>query len=57
MAEPAKEILGVATIDVVADKGYFKIEDIEAGEKAGMALDVPRPQRGFFGQKRPVPQG
>ena len=34
-AEPAKEILGVATIDVVADKGYFKIEDIEACEKAG----------------------
>ena len=32
-AEPAKEILGVETIDVVADKGYFKIEDIEACEK------------------------
>ena len=45
-AEPAKEILGVATIDVVADKGYFKIEDIEACEKAGMAPYVPRPQRG-----------
>ena len=35
-AEPAKEILGVEAIDVVADKGYFKIEDIEACEKAGM---------------------
>jgi len=45
-AEPAKEILGVATIDVVADKGYFKIEDIEACEKAGMEPYVPRPQRG-----------
>jgi transposase len=45
-AEPAKEILGVATIDVVADKGYFKIEDIEACEKAGMQPYVPRPQRG-----------
>src|SRR3954465_7337565 len=45
-AEPAKEILGGATIDVVADKGYFKIEDIEACEKAGMAPYVPRPQRG-----------
>src|SRR5215217_7421471 len=32
-AEPAKEILGVETIDVVADKGYFKIEDIEACER------------------------
>jgi transposase len=32
-AEPAKEVLGVETIDVVSDKGYFKIEDIEACEK------------------------
>jgi hypothetical protein len=41
-AEPAKEVLGVERIAVVADRGYFKIEDIEAG------LDpyVPRPQRG-----------
>ncbi len=45
-AEPAKEILGVETIAVVADKGYFKIEDIEACEKAGMVPYVPRPQRG-----------
>jgi transposase len=45
-AEPAKEILGVETIDVVADRGYFKIEDIEACEKAGMVPHVPRPQRG-----------
>jgi hypothetical protein len=35
-AEPAKEILGVEKIDVVADGGYFKIEDIEACEKAGI---------------------
>jgi transposase len=45
-AEPAKEVLGVETIDVVADKGYFKIEDIESCEKAGMAPYVQRPQRG-----------
>lgn len=45
-AEPAKGILGVATIDAVADKGYFKIEDIEACEKAGSDPYVPRPQRG-----------
>jgi transposase len=45
-AEPAKEILGVEAIDVVADKGYFKIEDIEACETAGMVPYVPRPQRG-----------
>ena len=45
-AEPAKEVLGVETIAVVADRGYFKIEDIEACEKAGMVPYVPRPQRG-----------
>jgi hypothetical protein len=45
-AEPAKEILGVETIEAVADKGYFKIEDIESCENAGIVLYVPRPQRG-----------
>jgi hypothetical protein len=45
-AEPAKQILGVERIDVAADRGYFKIEDIEACEKAGMQPYVPRPQRG-----------
>ena len=29
-ATPAKELLGVEGIAVVADSGYFKIEDIEA---------------------------
>jgi transposase len=53
-AEPAREILDVETIDVVADRGYFKSEDIEACEKAGLTPHVPRPQRrpavanGFF---------
>ena len=45
-AELAKEVLGVETIAVVADKGYFKIEDIEACETAGIEPYVPRPQRG-----------
>ena len=45
-AEPARAILEVETIDVVADRGYFKIEDIEACEKAGMTPYVPKPQRG-----------
>jgi IS5 family transposase len=45
-AEPAKEILGVERIAVVADRGYFKIDDIDACEKAGMDPYVPRPQRG-----------
>jgi transposase len=34
-AEPAKDILRVETIDVVADKVYFTIEDIEARELHG----------------------
>jgi transposase len=45
-AEPAREVLGVETIDVVADRGYFKIEDIEACEKAGCVPHVAKPQRG-----------
>src|SRR5262244_2219064 len=45
-AEPAKEVLDVERIAVVADRGYFKIEDIEACEKAGIGPYVPRPQRG-----------
>jgi IS5 family transposase len=45
-AEPAKEVLGVEKIAVVADRGYFKIEDIEACEQAGIEPYVPRPQRG-----------
>jgi transposase len=45
-AEPAKAVLDVERIDVVADRGYFKIEDIEACEKAGIDPYVPRPQRG-----------
>jgi len=45
-AEPAKEVLGVERIAVVADRGYFKIEDIEACEKTGIEPYVPRPQRG-----------
>ena len=43
-AEPAKEVLAVERIAVVADRGYFKIEDIEACEKAG--IDPYVPQRG-----------
>jgi Transposase DDE domain len=44
--EPAREVLGVEAIDVVADRGYFKVENIDACEKAGCIPHVPRPQRG-----------
>ena len=42
-AEPARAILEVERIDVVADKGYFRTEDIDACEKAGLTPYVPRP--------------
>lgn len=45
-AEAARETLGIEKIDVVADRGYFKIEDIEACEAAGIVPYVPKPQRG-----------
>ena len=45
-AEPAREILEVGTIDVVADAGCFRTEDIAACEAAGLTPHVPRPQRG-----------
>jgi transposase len=45
-ATPAKELLDADGIAVVADSGSFKIEDIEACEKAGMTPYVPHPQRG-----------
>lgn len=46
MAEPARAALSVERIDVVADRGYFKFEDIEACEAAGMTPHVSKPQRG-----------
>jgi len=45
-AEPARKILEVEKIDVVADKGYFRTEDIASCEEAGLTPHVPRPQRG-----------
>lgn len=42
----AKDILGVDRIDVVADSGYYRAEDIEACEKNGLIPHVPRPKRG-----------
>ena len=44
--EAAMDTLGVDRIEAVADRGYFKIEDIEACEKAGITAYVPKPIRG-----------
>ena len=45
-AGAAKEMLGVEQIAAVADRGYFKSEDLEACEEVGIVAYVPRPQRG-----------
>lgn len=45
-AEAAMDTLGVERIEAVADRGYFKIEDIEACEAAGITAYVPKPLRG-----------
>jgi transposase len=45
-AKGAMEALGVERIEAVADRGYFKIEDIEACEAAGITPYVPKPVRG-----------
>ena len=37
--------LGVERIDAVADKGYFKVEDIAGCEAAGITPYVPKPRR------------
>ena len=39
-------MLGVERIDAVADKGYYKGEDMQACEDAGIEAYVARPQRG-----------
>ena len=55
-ATAAMEALGVERIEAVADRGYFKIKDIEACEAAGVPAYVPKPIRGpavresFFGK-------
>jgi len=45
-ANGARENLGVDHINVVADRGYYKIEDIEDCEAAGVTPYVPKPLRG-----------
>ena len=52
-ATAARDNLEAGPMDVVADRGYFKIEDIEACEDAGVTPYVPKPRRstaGFAGR-------
>ena len=41
----ARESLDIERIDAVADKGYFKVEDITECEAVGVTPHVPKPQR------------
>ncbi|MGI4806843.1 MAG: transposase [Janthinobacterium lividum] len=45
-ADAARELLGVERIAAVADKGYYKGEDIAACETVGVIPYVARPERG-----------
>src|SRR5258708_22777069 len=44
MAQAAKSALRSDYLDVVADRGYFKGEEILACEQAGVAVTLPKPQ-------------
>ena len=58
-AVAARENLAVDKIDAVADKGYYKIDDIEACEAGGVTPYVPKPvdrspmkKKGLFTKSR-----
>ena len=54
MAKKAQETLGVQTLEVVADRGYYSGEEVKACEQSGMTVYVPKPnnssnlKRGLF---------
>jgi transposase len=50
-ATAARDNLGVARIEAVADGGYFKTDDLEACEAAGIVPNVPRPERSTAARK------
>jgi transposase len=56
MASQAKEALDTDALDVVADRGYYKSEEILACEEAGITTCLPKPQtsgnqaKGQFGR-------
>jgi hypothetical protein len=43
MAHAAKEVMASKTIEAVADKGYYKGEEIVSAEQAGVAVIVSKP--------------
>ena len=57
MAGQAKAVLGVQKLEAVADRGYFKGEEILACDQAGITVTLPKPitsgakARGRFGKQ------
>jgi Transposase DDE domain len=57
VAKQAKATLGTASLDAVADRGYFNSEEILACENAGITVTLPKPMtsgilaRGRFGKQ------
>ena len=57
MAKQAKEVIETDELDVVADRGYFKGEEILACDEAGIRTYLPKPQtsgslaKGLFGKR------
>ncbi len=57
MSKQAKDVIGTDKLDVVADRGYFKGEEILACEAAGITTYLPKPQtsgnqaKGQFGKR------
>jgi len=57
MGRQAKDVIGTKKIEVVADRGYFKGEEILACDNAGITTYLPKPQssgslsRGLFGKR------
>jgi len=44
MSKKTKAVLAVDELDVVADRGYFKSEEILACDQAGITVTLPKPQ-------------
>ena len=57
MAKIAKKTIGTETLEVVADRGYFKGEELRACEQANITTFLPKPQtsgnmaKGLFGKR------
>jgi len=57
MALQAKEAIGAEQLAVVADRGYFRGEEIKACAEAGITAYLPKPQtsgnaaKGFYGKR------